>query len=329
MNTSEDLFRFLQDLKKDDNSGKSSQERLIEYCRQTLGAIERFHVDFKQKSDRRTAKLSDDDKKNLAKAVSGFANSGGGVLIWGIEDATIEPKPIADIQSFVAELLKLAPQTTDPIVPSIDGDWISADSGNTNEGFGLIFVPESSLPPHRVLLKHDGIKDHYFVRSGESFVIASHIHLEDMFGRRPHPKLEFVAKPERTGGSGAAVVVGLRNIGRGIAKFPYLAIEINHPYEISENGLDGNGHPGLPVLVQHSRTGRNERYGGSASIVVYPESELDVTIIRFERNFATRPDQVIPDLIIKYSICCEGMQMEKGEARIEGAVIKDLWIRKV
>ncbi|HLO18801.1 MAG TPA: ATP-binding protein [Anaerolineales bacterium] len=328
MNAAENLFQFLQSLKLDDGSGKSSQERLFEYCTQILGSIERFHVDFKEKNDRRDAKLSDDDKKNLAKAVSGFANSGGGVLIWGIENESIAPKPITDIQKFVASLLKLAPQTTDPVVPSIDGDWIPSNTRNPNEGFGLIYVPESSLPPHRVLLKYEGIKDHYFVRSGESFVIASHIHLEDMFGRRPHPELKFAARLERGGGSAAAVIVGLKNSGRGIAKFPFLSIAVEHPYVISEYGLDGNGRPGLPVLVQHTRTGHKESFGGSASIVVYPDSELDVTVIRFDRQHSINPMEAVPDLVIQYSMCCEGVQMQKGEERIQGDLIKELWLRK-
>jgi hypothetical protein len=328
MNIAEDLFQFLQSLKREDDSGKPPQERLFEYCTQVLGAIERFHIDFKEKSDRRDAKLSDDDKKNLAKAVSGFANSGGGVLIWGIENSSITPKPIVEIQNFVAALLKLAPQTTDPIVPGIDGDWIPSSSGVANEGFGVIYIPESPLPPHRVLLKNDGIKDYYFVRSGETFLVASHVHLEDMFGRRPHPKLEFGAKLERTGNSGIAIVVSIKNTGRGIAKFPYLAIEIENPYIISEYYLDGNGRPGLPVLVQHTRTGHRESYGGSASIVVYPDSELDVTLVKLDRQYTIQQTTIVPDLVIQYSICCEGIQMQKGEERISGNQIKDLWLQK-
>jgi hypothetical protein len=327
MNTSEDLFNLLRSFKEDDGSGKSAQERLFEYCTQVLGSIERFHVEFKEKRDSRDAKLTDDDKKNLAKAVSGFANSGGGVLIWGIENDSISPKPIQNIQNFVSALLKLASQTTDPLVPNIDGDWVPSNSGTKNEGFGLIYIPESPLPPHRVLLKYDGIKDYYFVRSGESFVVASHTHLEDMFGRRPHPKLEFSAELRRSGGA-PSVVVGLKNIGRGIAKFPYLAIEIKHPYVVSEYHLDGNGNPGLPILVQHSPTSYERSFGGSASTVVYPNSELDVTIIRFFRYYDVTAETSIPDLIIKYSMCSEGIMMQKGESRISGDTIKAFWLTK-
>ena len=97
MDAAKEIFDTLIGFKQADSSGKPPQEQLIDYCKQVPGSVERAHVDFKEKHDRRDSKLADDDKKNLAKAVSGFANTGGGVLIWGIEDQTIAPKPITDI----------------------------------------------------------------------------------------------------------------------------------------------------------------------------------------------------------------------------------------
>ena len=189
MDTAQQLFKTLAQFKQSSGSDKTSQERLIEYCKHVLGAIEGQHHDFKEKHNRTNSQLAIDDQKNLAKAVSGFSNSGGGVLIWGLENRTLSPKPICDIQGFVSSLLQLAPQLTDPTVPGIEGDWLGADNNNPNEGFGLIYIPESPLPPHRVLLNHKEIKNYYYIRSGEDFVVASHIQLEDMFGRRPKPVL--------------------------------------------------------------------------------------------------------------------------------------------
>src|SRR5262249_55156752 len=141
------------------------------------------------KHDTRTPKLDEPDKRNLAKAISGFANSGGGVLLWGIKDEMPpQLKPIANIQAFLKNVLELGAHTTDPAVQGLDGYWIPADS-DTAAGFAAILVPESPLPPHRVLLKHDDIQHRYYIRSGSDFVIASHSQLEDMFGRRPQAKL--------------------------------------------------------------------------------------------------------------------------------------------
>jgi hypothetical protein len=47
-------------------------------------AEEGLYLDFKQKSDRWGPALND-DKANLAKAISGFANTDGGLIVWGVK----------------------------------------------------------------------------------------------------------------------------------------------------------------------------------------------------------------------------------------------------
>ena len=42
---------------------------------------EGLYIDFKTMSD---APMKKDDKKNFAKGLSGFANSSGGIIIWGV-----------------------------------------------------------------------------------------------------------------------------------------------------------------------------------------------------------------------------------------------------
>ncbi|HKI52789.1 MAG TPA: ATP-binding protein, partial [Anaerolineales bacterium] len=236
MDQAEELFVKLQ-------SFKNSKE-FLEYCNQVLGTVERIHVDFKEKHDRRIPKLEDNDKKNLAKAMSGFANSGGGVLIWGIEDKTLKAKPIAEIQQFMQNLLQLAPQVTDPIARDIDGYWIVSNS-KSGEGFGILFIPESLLPPHRVILKNKEVQNNYFMRSGNSFIVASHTMLEDMFGRRPKPDPVMTWRVEHAGRGGKyenfMVILSIENKGRGTAKSPFLSVTVHEPYTIYRYGIDGNG----------------------------------------------------------------------------------------
>ena len=83
MDQAQELFSRIKSV---ENSGD-----FIQFCSEVLGAVERIHVDFKEKQNRSHAKLDESDKENLGKAVSGFANSGGGVLIWGFEDETLKP----------------------------------------------------------------------------------------------------------------------------------------------------------------------------------------------------------------------------------------------
>ena len=47
-------------------------------------ASEELYLDFKRSTDENAdRRLHDDDRKNLGKAISGFGNSDGGVIIWG------------------------------------------------------------------------------------------------------------------------------------------------------------------------------------------------------------------------------------------------------
>lgn len=46
---------------------------------------EELFLDFKKSADDGIGKLlHNDDRKNLAKAISGFGNSEGGIIVWGI-----------------------------------------------------------------------------------------------------------------------------------------------------------------------------------------------------------------------------------------------------
>jgi len=89
----------------DGGDSRTAEERLKDYCRDVLTAVEGFHFDYKCKQDHQNPQLDESDKRNLAKALSGFANSGGGVLLWGIKEGPpLELRPIHHIQPFLTVL---------------------------------------------------------------------------------------------------------------------------------------------------------------------------------------------------------------------------------
>jgi len=53
--------------------------RLIQESRE-----EDLHLEFKQTADRRIPDLGDTDRRGFSKALSGFANAAGGVLVFGV-----------------------------------------------------------------------------------------------------------------------------------------------------------------------------------------------------------------------------------------------------
>lgn len=327
MNTAQQLFMTLTKFKQSGDSDKTPQELLITYCKDTLGAIEGYHIDFKEKHDRTNSQLAPDDHKNLAKAVSGFANSSGGVLIWGLKNKTLSPKPIYDVQGFVSLMLQQAPQLTEPPVSGIEGDWISSDTNDSNEGFGLIYIPESSFYPHRVLLKQKEIQNHYYMRSGEDFMVVPHAQLEDMFGRRPKPVLSLskrfrtqrYSNSENLGGE-ITVFLGIENTGRGSARAPLLVISLSKPYTIHKYGIDGNLHFGLPPLTKP--LGVHDWKFGSSSDVIHSGTDREIArvIIKVTPDMTTKADK-IPDLIIDYKIAAEGIQLIQGQDIVRGTFL--------
>ncbi len=217
---------------------ETPEEQFDPYCKEVLSSVEKQHFDYKTKHDSRNPNLNESDKKNLAKAISGFANTGGGVLLWGVNEG---PPPtlqaITGVETFLKRLLDLAGQATDPRVQGIDGEWLPSKADPT-AGYAALLIPESQLPPHRVILKLKEVQHHYYVRTASNFDIASHIHLEDMFGRRPQPKLitrgggQFAcvrthARPAaRTPEYKWKITFDIANVGRGTAKLVY--VEFSH-----------------------------------------------------------------------------------------------------
>ena len=75
MGRAEDLFKKIVE------QGIEAIDELIENQKS-----EEFFLDFKRSSNAGSdTKLSDDDRENLARVISGFGNSEGGIVVWGID----------------------------------------------------------------------------------------------------------------------------------------------------------------------------------------------------------------------------------------------------
>ncbi len=85
---------------------------------------EDLYLEFKQKHDSSHAQLENDDKSNFSRALSGFANSDGGILIWGIEtnkkDESVKSlKPITDVDGFIRSLKSSLINFVQPFVDNV------------------------------------------------------------------------------------------------------------------------------------------------------------------------------------------------------------------
>src|SRR5438552_16309494 len=67
---------------------------------------ENLHLDFK----RARSLLSSDDRKNLAVALSGFANADGGVIVWGVGTTRVQGVEHASQLDSISPVSQLASQ---------------------------------------------------------------------------------------------------------------------------------------------------------------------------------------------------------------------------
>src|SRR5690348_5581309 len=99
------------------------------------GRQEDLHLEFKRLTSI-GRKLSDDDKRNFAKALSGFANSDGGILVWGVNsrknadgvDVACGLLPIADAKRWVSCFQSMTGEAVAPIVDEIEHRVIQGDA---------------------------------------------------------------------------------------------------------------------------------------------------------------------------------------------------------
>ena len=252
---------------------------------------------------------SADDKRNLAKALSGFANSSGGIVIWGVDarrnekevDCAIGLNPITPYQLLVARLNELTGMGVVPIVEGVQHKGIEIDG---EHGLAVTFIPESISGPHMALLG----ENRYYKRSGDSFRQMEHFDIEDMFGRRKKPKLELICET-RVRGSEFRAKISIKNSGKGSAKAPYLAFAVNPPFAQDPYGLDGNHNFGMKKLRQ-STTTYPYQFGEDNTFVIHPGISHDVTQIWISRSYQGEIDQ---ELVIKYILTAEDMKLIQEE----------------
>jgi len=290
---------------------------------------ENLHLDFKVLAG---AHFGKPDMKTLAKAVSGFANSDGGIVVWGVDarrpkggeiDCAQSIKPVRDVAALVSRLNGVM---SDVVNPSVNGVvhravYVEADGS----GVAATLVPGSDAGPHMAKAG----EDRYFKRSGDSFVRLEHFDVADMFGRRPKPVLSVeVALSPAGGGTRQGVayqnfraIICIANSGKGSGRAPYLAVKVHPPYAISEFGVDGNGTLGLP------RSGHwNDMvvFAGTADMLLHPGTHIEVLGIKGEVTMGLDA----PDLSIDYVATADGVELISSSILVEGSKIAEV-LRKV
>ena len=153
-------------------------------------------LDFKRVATSRfgAGSLVDGDRSNLGKCISGFANSGGGVVVWGLDDppANTEWAPgCPDAAAFIQAARQQATRLAEP--PQAGLEFVEVPGPNGDPPAVLMLVPPRSTAPVQAKNKKSRV---FFFRAGESFVPATPELVGAMFGKTGSAVLHLRMHPQ-------------------------------------------------------------------------------------------------------------------------------------
>lgn len=266
--------------------------------------------------------LTKEGRAALAKALSAFSNSAGGVLVLGVDcrkndegvdcASALEPLPnwksaLSAVSSAVGDLLQ----------PKNDGIRIDgfASHRNQNAGYLIIDVPRSERRPHR---SEAADQKQYFKRSGGASYVMEHVDIEDAFKRASVPELEVKPRWRRFSTSGWQAQFHLEfwvdNVGEATAFFPSLELQIRANFT-----LDWPNH----VLgVHRERMPEGQMSYGNSEFVIHPgQTRLTERLdIHFVFDSETKSTELIGGLAVDraslrfgYAVFAKDMRKKVGE----------------
>jgi len=192
---------------------------------------EDLFLEFKRSDDNGAGlRLSNKDRSNLSKCISGFGNTQGGVLVWGVDcsstkdtaDVASALHPITDIKRFEGWVQGVISGCTISPHESIETHAVNETDGN---GYLAVLIPKTTLMPLRSIQL-----DKYYMRAGSNFVQIPHDVLAGMFGRMPQPVLVGRLVPSDDASSPkdkVAFEVVLSSSSSVIAREPFLTMKVD------------------------------------------------------------------------------------------------------
>lgn len=161
---------------------------------------EELFLDFKRADSlgKNGSSLHKDDRRNLAKCISGFGNSEGGVVVWGVEcsrsveigDVAKAKVKVQNVHRFLSWLENAISGCTIPSHNRVRNHIVSADENG--DGFVATYIPKSEMAPLMTTIGNT-----FYIRSGSNNVPAPYSVLAGMFGRRPQAEIDLLVTDKK------------------------------------------------------------------------------------------------------------------------------------
>ena len=248
-------------------------------------------------------------KVTWSRAISGFANNEGGVLVWGIDarfdkstkvDVACDLKLVPSPEVLRDRLRQLHPTATDPPLSGVESVAIF-DNGTDGPGFVVSCIPEGNVKPHRAEFVEG---KPYMLRIGDTFKNPSPAILRNLFFPRASGQLSIAVQPDWTGierraGTQVSDIeilyrVTLHNVGIATAKDIFVIVDMDPfvldletPYGATKTETDiGIGidyarpvHPSskAPLCAIRHRVGVGTRTSTGENLFVHRPTNFAVT----------------------------------------------------
>ena len=143
-------------------------------------------------------RLTNESKTKLARSASGFANSGGGVIIWGVSttkhahtglDVLTEIEPIGNVRRLAQQIDRDLPRLTNPHLGYEESRILHRVQAETR-GIAITYIPPTEGDPVQSTTDRT-----FYIRTGDEFHEMPYDTLQRMFTGAQAPVLRPVFDP--------------------------------------------------------------------------------------------------------------------------------------
>jgi hypothetical protein len=271
------------------------------------GIAETLHLDFKECRHRSPS----DDLGYYSRALSSFANSEGGILVWGVvckptgnddPDTTKEAIPIDGLVAFRNLLEGKTDEYLQPGINGVEHVLLPIEPAG-DKGYVVTYIPRAEGPPQMSVAKNNR---GFFCRIGSRTKSMEHYQIADRFRERPQPRLEVFLNAGVP--NGLTTLVGdqqidvcVRNVGAGIARGVALSVRAN-PTQFHAHS---NITPKLNVFPVDVKIGWRT-FALPSEEILYPGSYSKLVYFQWTFPLSDEQGPRFSSLELEYRAFCDG-----------------------
>ncbi|HEY0459273.1 MAG TPA: ATP-binding protein [Pyrinomonadaceae bacterium] len=258
-------------------------------------------------------------KKEITKDVSAFANSAGGILIYGIREFEQEnrrhlPEKITpvDRRQYPREWVEQIIQAIRPRIDGIVIHSVSLSSGETDVAY-VIEIPQSNTA-------HQASDQRYYKRFNFQAVPMEDYEIRDVIFREQTPNIALNFLIEITPES-QSLVIQARNSGSAFAQ--YVAVFLDAPVSILQNTENKLNIKDGGRFYRHRLTNLNQEYADEQFRANFPllRSMTMDWKIPLKENFEEFAAQ---DSAVKWKIYADNALPKEGKSALKEIEVVDL-----